>query len=218
VRVAQGLLLPLQEEIVVKRKDLHLAGIVIFLAFAVLVQGCGIFNPDPSPPKKEPLPPWPPDSPSAVIANMEYAYNKFDYERYGPLIRDDFTFIFNQDDVTKYPGQVPSEGWWDDGAEKESSKNMLDANYEPSDPLYKIDNMQLVVKLSGELRPSNLETAPEGTLEGYVTFDLSVETVGGALTLLVHSRPLFYFAPDVPGADKKIWRLWKIEDAPFDED
>jgi hypothetical protein len=149
---------------------------------------------------------------------MEYAYNHFDYERYEPLIREDFTFVFNQDDIEKYPGQVPSDGWWDDGAEKESAKNMLDANFEPTDPTYKIDSIQLVVKLSGDLRESNLEGAPEGTLEGYVTFDLSVDTSGGALTLLVQSRPLFYFTPDEPNAADKIWRLWKIEDAPFDED
>jgi hypothetical protein len=196
------------------------AGIlIVFMALAVVGQGCGIFDPDPEPPKKEPLPPMPPDSPQAVIDNMEYAYNFFKYEeRYQPLIRDDFVFIFNPDDVETYPDQIPPDGWWGAPEEKLSAKNMLDANFEPSDPQYKIDSMNLVIQLSGQLLETNQQGAPEGTLEAYVTFDLEVQAGGGQLTLLVSSRPLFFFAPDDPDAENKVWRLWQIKDAPFDDD
>jgi len=201
----------------VKRKVSYPAVIITaFLAFAVMSQGCGIFDPDDEPPKEEPLPPLPPDSPQAVIDNMEHAYKNFDYERYLPLIRDDFVFIFNEDDIEKFPDDIPPEGWWGAPEELLSAEHMLDRNYEPSDPIYKIDSMTLLVQLSGDLLPSNQQGAPEGTLESYVTFDLTVAANQGQLDLLVKSRPLFFFAPD--DSTEKVWRLWKIQDAPFQED
>jgi hypothetical protein len=92
---------------------------------------------------------------------------------------------------------------------------MLNPEFQPEDPLYKIDSMELVIQLSGQLRETNLQNAPEGTLESYVNFDLNVEAGAGNLTLLVHSRPLFYFAPDEADAENKIWRIWKIVDGEF---
>ena len=202
-----------------KRKGLDPVVILMaLLFFAVAWQGCGIFDPDEEPPVVTPLPPMPPDSPQAVIDNMVYAYKNFDYERYQPLIRDDFVFIFNDDDVEKFPDQIPEEGWWGAPEELLSAEHMLDRNFEPTDPTYKIDSMTLLIQLSGDLLPSNQQGAPEGTLEAYVTFDLTVDANQGQLDLLVRSRPLFFFAPDDADAEQKIWRLWKITDAPFDDE
>ena len=56
-----------------KRKVFDPAVILMaFLVFAVVGQGCGIFDPDEEPPVVTPLPPMPPDSPQAVIDNIGY--------------------------------------------------------------------------------------------------------------------------------------------------
>jgi hypothetical protein len=204
---------PPQEGFVVKHRDLHLTGILLALvAFAVVWGGC-VFSPDDGERKPDPLPPLPADSPQAVLANMRVAYNRFNYDRYQPLIREDFTFVFNPADVQGSQGEIPE--FWTQGPELASAKNMLNPEFQPEDPLYKIDSMELVIQLSGQLRETNLQNAPEGTLESYVNFDLNVEAGAGNLTLLVHSRPLFYFAPDEADAENKIWRIWKIVDGEF---
>jgi hypothetical protein len=210
---------PPQEDIVVKRVESNRAGVLLLVfALAVALQGCDIFSPPKDKPKPDPVPPMPALSPQDVIDNIEYAYNHFEYEeRYQPLIRSDFVFLFDPNDVGVYPG-VPQDGWWGQPEELESAEHMLDQNYEPSDPTFKINNMELLIQLSGKLEDSNLQGAPEGTVEGYVTFDLRVEAGDGAKTLLVHSRPLFFFSPDDPNAEQKTWRLWQIKDAPYDND
>ena len=203
-----------------KRKGLDRIGILlVIIALAVVWQGCDIFGPDKEPPKEDPVPPMPPRTPQDVIDNLEYAYNRFDYNKYYPLIRDDFWFIFDDKDHGA-PG-VPQEGVWGQSDELLSAKNMLDPDFNPSDETYKIESMQLLINVSTKLDTTNVMEAPPGTLAGYVTFDLTVELTGGegaADKLLVRSRPEFYFAPDDTAAAQKIWRLWRIKDAEYDED
>jgi hypothetical protein len=192
--------------------------LLVALALAYGLQGCGIFNPEKGGHKPDPLPPMPPMSPQDVIDNMAYAYNHFEYEQnYEPLIRSDFTFIFNEDDVTKYPDTIPQEGWWGAPEEMMSARHMLDKNFVPEDPRYTIDSIQLLLKM-GDLEPSNLQGVPKGTLEAYVAFDLEVQASGGALTVQVQSRPLFFFTPDDSTSGQGPWRLWKIKDGPYDDE
>lgn len=202
-----------------KCKESNLTGILVtVIALAILGQGCGIFSPDEGEHEEDPLPPMPPTSPQAVIDNMEYAYNNFDYERYRPLIHEDFIFWFNEDDVGVID-EVPDEGYWGAPEELEAAEHMLDENFQPSKPEYKIDNMELLIQKSGDpwLQPSNFENAPEGALEGFVTFDLRVETSGTSLILEVTSRPLFVFTPDDSTSEQVTWKLWMIKDAPNEE-
>jgi hypothetical protein len=97
---------------------------------------------------------------------------------------------------------------------------MLDANFVPEGfPERAIDNIQLELNFSGNPVPTNLEGAPEGTLEAYVTFDLRVTTVG-AIDYWVNSRPLFFFTPlpdEVDGEAITRYYIWYIQDAPFDQ-
>jgi hypothetical protein len=203
----------------VKFKESNLAGILVtVIALAVLGQGCGIFSPDEGDGKEDPLPEMPPTSPKAVIENMVHAYNKFDFERYRPLIHEDFIFYFNEDDIGVVD-EVPDEGYWGAPEELESAEHMLDENFEPSDPTYKIDSMKLLIQKSGDpwLLPSNFENAPEGALEGYVTFDLMMETSGGSRTVEVSSRPLFVFTRDDSTTEQVTWKLLMIKDAPYEK-
>lgn len=198
-----------------------LSGIGVALLLLVLApfwQGCGL-----DPPTKEtpppPLPRWPTESPQDVLDNMKHAYNQMDYEWYYRIILDGFTFVFNEDDVENYPGEVPPSGIWGKADDIVSAEHMLDRNFVPSEhPEQAIDNLQLDLAISGELVESNLIGAPEGTLQGFVTVDLKVATVGN-IDYLVNSRPEFYFAPGifVVGDDTThIWGIWQIRDAPYE--
>ena len=152
-------------------------------------------------------------SPEDVLHNFEAAYNEMDYGHYAALIRDDFTFVFLDGDLGS-PG-VPPSGVWGKADELHTHQNMLDTAYTPpAEPQTKIENMQLELAISGELKVSNLDGAPAGTLEGLVTFDLQLNTVG-EIIYLVNSRPLFYFVPNDPDS-ARAWQIWKIEDAGWD--
>jgi hypothetical protein len=200
------------------RKALPALGIALILVFlAPFWQGCGL-DPPPKPPIPVPEPPFPPESPQDVIDNMEYAYNQMEYDRYFELIHLDFTFVFNEDDVKNFPDDIPASGVWGQPEEVLSAEHMLDQNFVPEDaPELAIDNLQLDLLFSGDPVLSNLQGVPEGTMEGYVTFDLLVTTVGD-IDYSVKSRPLFYFVPGEDEVDGKTitrWWIWSIEDAPF---
>jgi hypothetical protein len=181
--------------------------------------GCGL-DPETKPLPPPPEPNFPPESPLDVIENMEYAYNQMDYEWYWPLLHEEFVFEFNEDDVLLYPDDIPPEGVWGKTAEMTSAEHMLDRNFVPADyPERAIDNIELELDFSGDPVLSNLEGAPEGTMEAFVTFDLRVTTVG-EIDYWVNSRPLFYFTPlpdEVDGEAITRWYIWYIQDAPFDQ-
>lgn len=177
----------------------------------LLCSGCGddieIYKP----------PPYSPylalTSPENVIHNLAEAYNNRNCERVEELLCDEFVFVFNEDDVWNYH-EVPDEGWWGYSDEVLATNKMLDRDHEPADPQYKIDEIEIALELSGQLTPYNDEGAPNGTLEGYVTLELTAEAGGGTMTLRVHTRPLFFFAPDSTQSPVS-WCLWRCEDGPF---
>jgi hypothetical protein len=160
-----------------------------------------------------------PTSPENVLHNFEAAYDEMDYEHFWPLIHNDFTFIFVDNDIDIFPDDIPASGVWGKPEELLAHEHMLNPNYVPEEyPELKIANLALDLEFSGDLKACNLEGAPAGTLEGFVTLDLFVTTVG-EIDYLVRSRPRFYFAhagSSIAGADTTIyWRIWRIEDAPF---
>jgi hypothetical protein len=151
-------------------------------------------------------------SPENVLFNFETAYNEMDYDHFRPLIRDDYLFFFAEDDLGM-PG-VPWAGLWGKSEELQTHHNMLDTAYVPQDdPQLEIDKLSLELAVSGELQPCPLEGAPQGTVEGFVTFDWFVSTVGD-IDYYVQSRPRFYFTPDSTKTPVT-WSIWRIEDAPF---
>jgi hypothetical protein len=153
-------------------------------------------------------------SPENVLHNLALSYNLRDCEHFGELLCDGFVFVFNQDDVERYPDRIPHEGFWGRDEERAATCHMFDVNWNPGDPSYKADDIELYLQLSGTLVQSNFDGAPEGTLEGFATLDLKIEAGGGWMTLLVQSRPRFYFAPhNTKGTT--LWCLWRCEDAPF---
>jgi hypothetical protein len=156
----------------------------------------------------------PQTSPESVIHNLALSYNLWDCERYEELLHNDFVFIFNQDDVEKYPDQIPPAGHWGYQDEVQATCNLLDKDYEPIDPSYKVDDVRMQMELYGSLEPTVQQGAPEGTLEGYVTLDLAIGANEGQLDLMVTSRPLFFFAPD-DTQSTTTWRIWKCEDSSF---
>jgi len=202
---------------VTRKYFIGFASAALALALSTLWLGCGL-NPEEKPIPPPVLPNWPALNAQDVLDNMAYAYNQMDYERYYPLIDDRFTFEFNEEDINAYPDQIPPEGVWGQSEELVSAEHMLNRDYIPPNPADKIDNLELDMQFSGEPEPTNMQGAPPGTLEGFVTFDLRVQTAGGTV-YLVHSRPLFFFAPSgtlVTGVDTTfVWRIWHIKDAPF---
>lgn len=156
-------------------------------------------------------------SPENVLHNLALSYNLRDCEHFEDLLCEDFIFVFNQYDVDKYSGHVPGEGFWSCDDERTATCHMFDTSWAPEDPVYKADNIELYLQLSGSLVPTNFKGAPFGTLVGSVTLDLQIDAGGGALTLLVNSRPHFYFAPDHTQTPT-LWCIWRCEDAPFDYD
>lgn len=199
------------------RNVLPIMGMALVLIFlAPFWQGCGL-SPDEGKTPPPILPNWPAENPQDVIDNLIYAYNQMDYERYWPLFHEQFTFIFEPNDIGA-PG-VPPSGVWGYSDEITTANHMMDINFVPSNPTDKIDNMQLEVHFSGDPEPSNRQLAPKEALETFVTFDLKVETVGD-VTYLVNSRPQFVFShvdtTVAEGDTTFIWGLWLIEDAPYE--
>jgi hypothetical protein len=153
-------------------------------------------------------------SPENVLFNFATAYKEMDYAHFAPLIGNGYTFIFNEDDIQNYPDDIPPSGIWGKSQELQTHSNMLDTAYVPPDePQLDIDRMLLELAFSGELSPCNLEGAPAGTVEGFVTFDWRVVTKGD-IDYYVKSRPRFYFTPDSTKTPVT-WSIWRIEDAPF---
>lgn len=152
-------------------------------------------------------------SPENVIHNLAESFNRTDYAHLVPLIHDDFIFTFNDDDALSYPGDIPSDATWSRDEWLDAVERMLDSNYAPCDPESKIDSMQMELRLSGNLRPANVQEAPPGALEGFVTLDFRIKTVEDT-NYLARGRPLFYFTPDST-VTPVTWQIWRIVDAPF---
>jgi hypothetical protein len=184
----------------------------LFIAVILLATGCESDLDHRIPPP--PIVPGPPESPQDVIDNFVYAFNQMDYERLASIIHDDFTFVFNEDDINRYPDNTPSQGVWGKEEFLQAIENIFDPNFVPEEqPSEGIDNIQMEMEFSGDPVPSNLEQAPLGTFEGYVTVDMRVSTTG-ATDCLVNSRPEFYYTPDSTKTPV-LWQLWRIMDAPF---
>jgi hypothetical protein len=156
-------------------------------------------------------------SPGNVIHNLALSYNLRDGDGFGVLLHEDFVFAFDPDDVRNFPDEIPQQGFWGYPDEVQATCNMFNPDYEPSDPSYKADDIEIHLQLSGPLEQTAHQGAPEGTLEGYVTLDFTIVAGGGHLNLIVRSRPLFFFAPD-NAQSPTTWRIWKCEDSPFQED
>ncbi len=192
--------------------------LVSLLALAVGLgpQGCGL-SPEKDEPAPVPLPTFPPQDPEDVLENMDYAYENFEYEKYQPLLHPSFHFVIDEDDLDEISSDLYNEqGIWFIETELELARNMLNRNFVPSENAdLQIESMELVIDFSTEPEPSNLEDAPENTLEAFVNFDLRVRTVGDR-TLDVRSRPIFYFLPDTVVAQDSTFTMtiWRIEDAP----
>ena len=79
------------------------------LVAGVLAAGCDaekkITPPDPPSPYLEP------SSPLNVLKNLEYAYEHEDSTAYAAVFTEDFTFVFNPDDVRNPDNPTPAE--WD---------------------------------------------------------------------------------------------------------
>jgi hypothetical protein len=185
------------------------------LVLCLLCAGCGDDGKSLGPSKKtDPFPPL--SSPENVLRNLQSSYELGDYDHFAPLIRDDFVFTFYAEDIPVGPGEIPPGGFWGAPEELLAMRSMLDSTSVLSDPRFKVVDIEMEVALAGALRESNQQGAPKGTLEGYVSLDLEV-TVQEDVVFLVRSRPLFFFAPD-SADDPGIWRLWKCQDAPWDEE
>ena len=193
------------------------AAAVPALVICLLCVGCGddveIHNPVG---RGDNIPYLPLTSPGNVIHNLALSYNLRDCEGFEALLREDFVFVFHPDDVVKFPDMIPQQGFWGYADDVQATCNMLDKDYEPIDPSYEVDDVETHLQLSGSLEPTDEQGAPEGTLKGYVTLDFTSVAGGGHLYLIVHSRPLFFFAPD-NAQSPTTWRIWKCEDAPFEE-
>jgi hypothetical protein len=189
--------------------------LLVFASFAWW-QGCGLDPPKEPPPPIE-LPTFPPESPEDVLANMAYAYNNFEYEHYYPLIHPEFQFFIWSGDVGVIPSDLAPDGRWSQPTEVELAENMMDQNFVPTDdngdpaPGLQIDDMQMEISLGSDTTTTNLEgDVPWGTVQAFVNFDLTVDTRGTDI-YIVHSRPLFYFAPDTT-ATPWTWTLWRVDD------
>jgi hypothetical protein len=176
-------------------------------AFLFLAAGCGDDDGGVKPVQEVPAP----TSPENVLLIMAAAYNEMDYERYWPLIHDQFTFVFNEEDMAHYPDDIPPSGVWGKSAELQAHEHLLDPNYVPEgNPGMAVRSMTLAVEIYGEIQPTHLAGAPEGTVEADVTFDLRVSTVD-EINYLVNSKPLFYFVP-ITGQSEVRWYIWYIAD------
>jgi hypothetical protein len=144
-----------------------------------------------------------------------------DFGHFFPLICDEFLFVFAPGDLSQYPDDIPPAGVWGRAEELEANSHLLDKGYLPGgDPGLEITYMELELGLSGELRECNLVAAPPEALEGFVTFDLRVETAGG-VTYLVNTRPEFFFAhagTSIAATDTTYyWCIWQVYDSPFEQ-
>jgi hypothetical protein len=190
-----------------------IASAILSVALSLCFTGCGDDDKIVTPPEEvDHFPPL--SSPENLLRNLQSCYELRDYDHFAPLIRDDFTFLFNPDDVKAEPDQVPACGWWGAAEELQASHNMFDTTYVPNEVSYRVTEIEMRVSLAGTLKDSNLQGAPEGTLEGYVFFALEVQAHGD-VTFIVRSRPLFFFVPD-SAEDSAPWRLWKCQDAPWE--
>jgi hypothetical protein len=189
----------------------RLIGIALLVIAALPLSGCelddGIIKPPPR------LYPHDPTSPQYVVDNLVYGFNQFDVERIGSILHDDFKFIFDAEDVEKFPDDVPKDGEWNREEFLTALENMLDLNFVPERPSQKVDDLRMKIEFAGKPEPTNLEGAPRGTLEGYVTVDMKVYVTGGE-DCVVKSRPEFYYVPDSTRTPVS-WKLWRIVDAPF---
>ncbi len=154
------------------------------------------------------------------MENVKYSYEQFYYDRYWPLIHQEFQFFIWSGDAGGTPGDLAPEGYWNRTVEIGLAEHMMDRNFVPTDPLTQqldydkqIDSMQMEWSFSdpGPV-PSNLEGAPAHTLEAFVNFDLQVDCVGET-DFAVTSRPKFYFIPaDSTVPQPWTWTIWRIDD------
>lgn len=156
-------------------------------------------------------------SPENVLHNLAACHNEMDYEHFVPLIHDAFSFVLWPDDIPDIPAYLHQNGIWYKAMMLHTVRNMLDTSYVPEYmPELKVEGIEASITLSGDLKPSPLTGSPVGSLYGRGDFDLQVETTSGTL-FIVHSRPVFYFAPDSTAAEVPggvTWSIWRIEDAP----
>jgi hypothetical protein len=199
------------------RWSLLVLAISLVVAAAFVVVGCGDDVNTFKPPGEE-SPFLALTSPENVLQNLETSYNLLDCNHFGELLHEDFIFEFNEDDVVKYPDEVPREGYWGYFDELRATCNMLDTSRIPPDPYYKVKDVEMItLALLEPLVPSNEEGAPPGTVDAEAGLELWVIANDGWLTFFVRSRPHFYFVPDSTQAPP-IWRIWKCMDGPYDDE
>jgi hypothetical protein len=156
-----------------------------------------------------------PTSPGNVLHNLAACHNKRDYDHVLPIIRDDLQFILVDKDRTQIPGELFANGVWDAPGLLQAMYRMLDRSYVPCDSLAAIRHMEMSLELLGTPTPTNLQGAPEGTLEGRADLDFIVETIG-RIAYRARSQPYFFFVPDSSAAEKEgvTWKLWRVIDMP----
>jgi hypothetical protein len=152
-------------------------------------------------------------SPENVIYNFALSFDKMNYDKFAPLIHEDFTHVFTEDDVHNYPGYIPQDGIWGKAEFLSAVEIMLTPEQYSCPDYLEADNVSLDLAFSGDPAVTSEEGVPPGTIKGFVTLDLRVNTVG-TTDYLVNSRPAFYFAPDSTSMPVRYY-LWRIDDAPF---
>jgi hypothetical protein len=152
-------------------------------------------------------------SPENVIYNFALSFNKMNHAKFAPLIHEDFTYEFTEEDLQNLPGRVPQDGIWGKAEFLSAVDKMLSPGKYSCSGQIEVDNLLLELAFSGNPEAAGEEGAPPGTLRGFVTFDLCVDTIGDT-DYLVNSRPAFYFAPD-SSSTPVLYHIWRIEDGPF---
>ena len=151
-------------------------------------------------------------SPENVLYNLQMSYNERDCDHFVPLLHDAFMFVFAHDDLPDIPPDLLQT--WSKLDELDATNNMMDPDFTPCDPRFKVTSMEMTLELSEDLGPCRVQGAPPGTLYGRVSLELVVRTVD-AITLDVRSRPHLYFSPDSTHAATTgvTWQLWRVEDS-----
>jgi hypothetical protein len=156
-------------------------------------------------------------SPENVLNNIAASFNERDYEKLLPIIHDEFRFYIWSRDIGVIPGYMAPDGYMSREVFLEAAHNMMVEGYIPCGPEpapeLGIEEMDMILTLAGDLTDSDLVDCPTGTQKAYVNLDFRVDTVG-TIIYLVHSRPLFYFAPDSSSGEPEgvTWQLWRVDD------
>ena len=167
---------------------------------AVLAGGC-IFSPSKTDPVVQTGEYKPPTSPENVINNLQVSYRRKEVDRYAPLLRHDFIFVFQPDDA-----QEIGTDFWTRDEDSTGTENLFTAQ----------DIRDIRIDLThGPAQPPTEEGFPDGTMWIRISpTDLEVDQLPDIVLTVEGDIQDFYFLPGNPdqGEDPNHWYILEWRD------